>query len=168
MTTITEGTLAFDFPNHWVASKYDDWLFFVKHFQKLQATKAVDIVAIHASRRLWLIEIKDYRAEPRQKAIELAQEVGLKVRDTLAGLMAAQLRANDAAEVKIATRAVRCIDLKVVLHLEQPTKPSRLHRTEDISKLLQKLKQQLGAIDPHPRVTNLADGNRFGWNVREV
>ncbi len=168
MTTITEGLLAFDFPNQWVASKYDDWAFFVNHFQKLQGTKAVDIVAIHADQRLWLIEVKDYRAEPRQKSLELAEEVALKARDTLAGLMAAQLRANNAAEADIARRAVRCVDLRVVLHLEQPSKPSRLHPAEDLSKLQQKLKQLLHAIDPHPRLTNLAEGNRFGWDVREV
>jgi hypothetical protein len=168
VTTITEGALAFEFPNQWVASKYDDWIFFGKHFKKLQGTKAVDIVAIHANQRLWLIEIKDYRAEPRQKAIEFAEEVALKARDTLAGLMAAQLLANDIDEARIANRAVRCIELKVVLHLEQPIKTSRLHPVEDVSLLLQKLKQLLRAIDPHPRVTNLADGNRFGWDVREV
>jgi len=53
------------------------------------SAKAVDIIAIHANQRLWLIEIKDYRAEARQKAIELAEEFALKVRDTVAGLMAA-------------------------------------------------------------------------------
>ncbi len=128
----------------------------------------MDIVAIHANRRLWLIEIKDYRVERRQKALELAEEVAFKARDTLAGLMAAQWQANDGDEAQIAKRAVRCLDLKIVLHLEQPSKPSRLHPVEDVSKLLQKLKQLLRAIDPHPRVTNLAEGNRFGWEVREV
>ncbi len=60
------------------------------------------------------------------------------------------------------------IDLRVVLHLEQPKKPSRLHPVEDSSKLLQKIKQLLRAIDSHPRVTNLARDNQFGWIVREV
>ena len=169
MTTITEGSLAFDFPAQWAASKYDAWRFYVYHFQKIcGSAKAVDIIAIHANQRLWLIEIKDYRAEPRQKAIELAEEVALKVRDTLAGLMAAQVQANDADEKQTANRAARCADLRIVLHLEQPSKPSRLHPVEDFSKLIQKLKQLLRAIDPHPRVTNLAEGNRFGWDVREV
>ena len=169
MTTITEGALAFDFPAQWVASKYDAWKFYLNQFQSVcGSAKAVDIIAIHVNQRLWLIEIKDYRAEPRQKAIELAEEVALKVRDTLAGLMAAQVQANDDDEKQIAKRSVRCGDLKIVLHLEQPSKPSRLHPVEDFSKLIQKLKQLLRAIDPHPRVTNLADGNRFGWDVREV
>jgi len=168
VTTIVEGALAFDFPNQWAASKYDEWIFFDKHFQKLQGTKAVDIVAIHAKQRLCLIEIKDYRVEPRQKTIDLAEEVALKVRDTLAGLMAAQLRANTANEKQIAHLAVRCVDIRIVLHLEQPAKPSRIHRAEDPFRLVQKLKQLIRGIDPHPRVTNLAEGNRFGWEVREV
>lgn len=152
-----------------MASKYDAWNFYVYHFQNVcGSAKAVDITAIHANQRLWLIEVKDYRVGPRQKLLELAEEIALKVRDTLAGLMAAQWRANDADEAQIANRAVKCDDLKVVLHLEQASKPSRLHPVEDLSKLLQKLKQLLRSFDPHPRVTNLADGNRFGWDVREV
>lgn len=169
MTTITEGSLAFDFPATWRATKYDEWTFYIKHFQTIcGSAKAVDIVAVAPNGCLWLIEIKDYRAGPRQKAIELVEEIALKVRDSLAGLAAARLRANNADEAEAANQASQCNDIKVVLHLEQPAKPSRLHPAEDVSKLLQKLKQLLRAIDFHPRVTNLDDGNKYGWDVREI
>ena len=79
MTTITEGALAFDFPRAWVASKYDAWNYYVNHFQKVcGSAKAVDIVAIHANQRIWLIEIKNYRAGPRQKLLELAEEIPIQ------------------------------------------------------------------------------------------
>ena len=169
MTTISEGALAFDFPAGWSATKYDEWRFYLNHFQKVcDGAKGVDFLAITPSQCLWLIEVKDYRAVPREKSLELAQEVAQKVRDSLAGLVAARLRANDEVEAALAERALRCTDMKVVLHLEQPIKPSRLRPIEDNSKLIQKLKQLLRAIDFHPRVTNLGDGNRFGWEVREV
>ncbi len=131
MTTITEGVLAFDFLATWRATKYDKWAFYINHFQTVcGSAKAVDIVALAPNGCLWLIEIKDYRAGPRQKAIELVEEIALKVRDTLAGLAAARLRANNTNEADAARRASRCNDIKVVLHLEQPAKPSRLHPTE--------------------------------------
>ncbi|HBI42789.1 MAG TPA: hypothetical protein DDY78_08015 [Planctomycetales bacterium] len=169
MTTITEGALAFDFPEGWHAAKYDKWIFYLNHFQNVfGGAKGVDILAINPNRHLWLIEVKDYRARPRQKARQLVEEVAIKVRDSLAGLAAARLRATDSDEVKMANRALSCRDMKVVLHLEQPIKPTRLHPIEDVSKLIQKLKQLLRAIDFHPRVTNRSEGNQFGWEVREV
>lgn len=169
MTTITEGALAFDFPTGWHATKYDEWIFYVHHFQNVcGAAKGVDIVAIHTNGCLWLVEVKDYRAGPRDSALELVEEIAIKVRDTLAGLAAARVRANKEEEKTMAKRALQCNDLKVVLHLEQPAIPTRLHPIEDTSKLLQKLKQLLRAIDYPPRLTNLSEGNRFGWDVREV
>ena len=169
MTTITEGSLAFDFPADWMATKYDEWTFYINHFQTIcGSAKAVDIVALAPNGCLWLIEIKDYRAGPRQKSIELVEEIALKVRDSLAGLTAARLRANKIEEASAADQASRCNDIKVALHMEQPAKPSRLHPTEDVSKLIQKLKQLLRAVDYHPRVTNLGEGNKYGWTVREI
>lgn len=169
MTTIIEEALAFDFPAGWRAAKYDKWKFYLNHFQNVcGAAKGVDILAIHPDGCLWMIEVKDYRAGPRQKDLELVEEVVIKVRDSLAGLAAARLRATDESEIEMANRALRCNDMKVVLHLEQQAKPTRLHPVEDVSKLLLKLKQLLRAIDFHPRVTNLGEGNRFGWDVREV
>jgi len=169
MKTIEEGSLAFDFPDTWHATKYDDWVYYRTHFQSsFGGTKAVDILALRANHHFYLIEIKDYRIEPRQKDMELAQEVAEKVRDTLAALFAARIVANKDSEKSFAERSVKATKIVVILHLEQPTKPTRLHPIEDTTKLEQKLRQLLRAIDPHPRVTKLTDGNKFGWEVREI
>ncbi len=169
MTTIEEGSLAFDFPDRWHATKYDDWVYYLRHFQSsFGGTKAVDILAIRPNKIFYLIEIKDYRIEPRQKEMELAQEVAEKVRDTLTALFAARLAANKDDERAFAELSVKATQIVVVLHLEQPKRPTRLHPVEDTTKLEQKLRQLLRAIDPHPRIATLADGNQFGWVVREI
>jgi hypothetical protein len=169
VTTIREGRLAFDFPDGWQAAKYDEWVYYTRHFQSLcGGAKGVDIVAVEPRVCLWLIEVKDFRHAPRQKSLDLVEELTLKVRDTLAGLAAARLRAADERERELAGLALRCPELKFVLHLEQPRLPSRLHPSAAPANLMEKLKQLLRAIDPHPRVTSLSVDLRFGWVVREI
>ena len=51
---------------------------------------------------------------------------GLKVRDTLAGLVAAQVNANEQIERDFAKEALKKKRIRVVLHLEQPIHTSRL------------------------------------------
>ena len=167
MTTIIEGALSFEFPEGWRILKYDESTFFVNHFQNVcEGAKGVDIVAIAPKDCLWLIEVKDYRAGARQKLIDLAMEIAIKVRDSLAGLAAARLRANVGEELELADQALRCKEMKVVLHMEQHQNPTRLYPVEDVSKLILKLKQLLRAIDYHPRVTSLTEDRRFGWIAR--
>lgn len=72
-----------------------------------QGTKAVDFVALHRD-DLYLFEVKDFRGHGPENAErqehELPLEIGLKVRDTIAGLLGAHriqpspwlLRANEA------------------------------------------------------------------------
>ena len=128
MPPITEGRLTFGFPDGWRAAKFDEWSFYRNQFQKVgnvsiscsdqkcegelrcvkcgktrvAGIKAIDILAVETGSQCWLIEIKDYRREPRTKTIDLADEVALKVRDTLAALVAAQVNANDADEKAMA------------------------------------------------------------------
>ena len=85
MTTITEGALTFSFPDGCHAGKCDGWSHYRNQFQAVAgSSKAVDILCI-AGDTSWLIEIKDYRQYPRTKAIDIADELAMKVRDTLAG-----------------------------------------------------------------------------------
>ena len=82
MTVIAEGTLQLDFPNGCRVGKYDDWSFYRNQFQSIaNGSRAVDIVCVERNVS-WLIEIKDYRRHPRTKAIDIADEVAVKVRDT--------------------------------------------------------------------------------------
>jgi hypothetical protein len=182
MPSITEGRLTFGFPNGWQASKLDNWSFYRNQFQRIGAarlpcskcgspcavgSKAVDIVAIDTGRCCWIIEVKDYRQHSRTKAIDLADEIALKVRDTLAALVAASTNGNDADEKKRAVAALRCRRLRIVLHLEQPAIHSKLFpRAIAPAHVLQRLKQLVKAIDPHPLVVESAGVQKVPWSVR--
>jgi hypothetical protein len=148
-----EGRLTFTFPSD--ASKYDDWSHYRNQFiSTCQGAKAVDLVFV-ADGTTWLIEVKDYRTHARTKPLDLADEVAIKVRDTLAGLLSAKWHANNADERRYARQLVAAPRVRVVCHLEQPAKTSRLRPNAiDPDKVLQKLKSQLKAIDPHPLVVD--------------
>jgi hypothetical protein len=154
-TTLTEQQLAFTFADGTEPSPYDEWAFYRNQFNAVcGGTKAVDFVCLDGD-QLWLIEVKDYRRHRRTKLVDLGDEVAAKVRDTLAGLVAASCNANEAEEQRMARQAVRRSRLRVVLHLEQPSNPSRLFpRAVDLDDVLLKLKQRLKAVDAHPRVVD--------------
>lgn len=155
MTVLTEGSLAFTFNAGCSASKYDDWAFYRNQFQKVCGReKAVDFICIE-NNDLWLIEIKDYRQPNTRKVVNLHKALAQKVRDSLAGLVAAQYNANDHAERQFAQDSLRTSRLYLVFHIEQPVKVSRLFpRAVDPADMKQKLKGQLKAIDAHPKIVN--------------
>jgi hypothetical protein len=126
--------------------------------------KAIDILALEPSSCCWLLEVKDYRRHVRTKTVNLADEVADKVRDTLAGLVGAQYWANNNAVKNSARQALRLPNLRVVLHLEQPPQHSRLFpRAINPAAVLQRLKQLIKAIDPHPRVVEKASIVGIPW-----
>lgn len=168
MTTIVEGDLTFDFPCNSEAGKYDEWAFYRNQFQPIaNGSKAVDILCVEDD-SAWLIEIKDYRNHPRTRVIDLADEVAIKVRDTLAGLATAAKSAYDPNERKLAKQALRKSRWRVVLHLEQRTCPHRLWpKPIDVAKLLQDFrKKRLKAVDAHPIICDQDTCHGLPWTVR--
>ncbi len=155
MSVLLEGRLRFSFGESCLAEKYDDWSFFCNQFQNTcGGAKAVDIICLSRNTS-WLIEIKDYRQHKRTKPQDIGDEVALKVRDTLAGLVAAKMNANDSNEKNFAKKALQSKFIRVVLHLEQPEKHSRLFpRAIDPAAVKQSLKRQLRAIDAHPSIVH--------------
>ena len=150
-----EGLLTFTFPAQARASKYDDWSHYRNQFQPTcGGSKAVDLV--YAEQDVtWLIEVKDYRQHPRTKVLDLADEIAIKVRDTLAGLLSARCYANNTDEKHCAKALTKGSKLRVVCHLEQPVKNSKLRpQAIEPDKLKQKLRTLLKAIDPHPAVVD--------------
>lgn len=171
MSVIREGVLQFNFGAGSQASKYDDWAFYRNQFQNgcYRDNKAVDLLC-HSGNAAWLIEVKDYRQHARTKVVDLADEIAIKVRDTLAGLLAAQVRANDSDEKGCARAILRKKTVRIVCHIEQPAKASRLRpRVIEPDKLQLKLRSLLKAIDPHPMVM---DGNSVAagvpWYVTQI
>lgn len=157
----TEGGLTFHFDAGVEAGQYDGWRFFTGGFQNTcGGAKAVDFVA-RWDKTTYLIEVKDYRQHPRTKPSELPDEVAAKVRDSLAGLVAAGAGGNSAygtiepEERRLAHFCVSARRLRVVLHLEQPTHGRKGHRRLNPSNLKLGLKQRLRFIDAQPRVEHM-------------
>ena len=64
---------------------------------------------VDADARCWLIEVKDYRRiASHEDDRDSADEVALKVRDSLALLAVASKNANDPQEKSLAKDAIRC------------------------------------------------------------
>jgi hypothetical protein len=155
MAVITEGNLSFIFNAGSIASKYDEWSFYRNQFQQVcGGAKAVDIICVE-NNNIWLIEVKDYRRPDPKKVVDLHKALAQKVRDTLAGLVAAQCNANNPIEKEFAQRSLSASRIHLVFHIEQPVKVSRLFpRAVDPADLKLKLKGQLKAIDAHPKVVD--------------
>lgn len=161
--------LTFSFPDDWPASKYDEWSFYRKRWARMRNDiKAVDLlVCTPDDTTTWFVEVKDYRRHVRTKAIDLADEVFQKVFDTLAALLPAWVNSDDALEQHIAARALRATNLRVVLHLEQPAKHSKLFpRAIKPADVLQKLKQKIKPIDAHPIVCETTRMGTLPWTVQ--
>src|SRR5690606_19467260 len=106
MQELVEGKLTFTFPAPLVAQQYDGWSFYRNQFNSaFGGTKAVEFVCLD-QQCTWLSEVKDYRANRRTKPSELGDEVAIKVRDTLAGLVGASCNASDQDERRFAAKAV--------------------------------------------------------------
>lgn len=167
MTVLTVEKLKFSFPAGWTAGKYDDWSFYRHRFGKMRAgIKAVDLVAVDDA-TAWFVEVKDYRTNPRTKPSDLAEEVFQKVYDTLAALLPAKLNGDVSGEVSTAGALLRAKRIRVVLHLEQPKKSSKLRpRAIDPAAIKAKLSKFLKPIDAHPFVAELGRMGSLNWRVK--
>ncbi len=167
MPDIEVDGLIFNFPDNWRMSKLDEWSFYRRQFQNVcGGAKAVDLLALENRQCAWFIEAKDYRNHRRTKTIEIADEVACKVRDSLAGLVAAHINADDPDQREQANSAFHANRIRVVLHLEQPAKHSKMFpRVIEPSKVKQKLKQLIKAIDPHPLVLEMNRMGNVAWTV---
>ncbi len=115
-----------------------------------------------------MIEVKDYRLTRQSSFVFLADEVALKVRDTLACLVVARTNSNDAEEKRIASRAIGCNRINVVLHLEQPQPSSRLDtKSRRAALALQRLRQLIKAIDGRAMVLDQSTSGDVAWNVTD-
>jgi hypothetical protein len=176
MKSFDEGALRFAFPDAWRVCRLDGTSFFKKHFQSFakspdgKGSKSVDFVAFGPGEgSLWLIEVRDYRAEPRTKPTEIFHEIAEKVRDSLACIHAMASVAGG-EDQQFGRRALRQYRVRVVLHLEQASKPSKIKPyIADPATLRQKLKQVLRAVDPHALAGGMNVLNeRTSWSVDEI
>ena len=128
---IREGDITFSFDDNF----WSDILLFDRanpdytKLEKLNNAKAIDILGHHAQHGLFLIEIKDFRSfrignKDRLKKKELFEEVGQKVKDSLAcALAGARNSTNHRAYWNRQVDLIKNPDLKVnvLLWLEEDT-----------------------------------------------
>ena len=160
---IIEGSLTFNFPTN-NATKYDAWSFYRETFQDgcARNNKAVDFLFFDSD-IAWLIEVKDYSSTNREKSLSLYDEVALKVRDTLAGLMIAKCKAIG-DEQSYALEFMKCSKIKVVLHYE--FKVSRIHPAPTlICNTTDKLRRSLKAFGQSVYVVNKSANHKTNWSV---
>lgn len=125
MTTIIEGAIQFEFADEWAVLKFDEETAYTNWIEKLDETKAIDILGLHENTVLYLIEIKDFRGhriqnERRLISGELAIEVGQKVKDSVACIIGAGRNPSHAEKWSTYKQAL-CDDrvsLCVILWLE--------------------------------------------------
>lgn len=159
--------LNFDFPDNWQISKYDDWSFYRNQFIRIRdGIKSLDLLAIDQDKTTWLIEVKDYRVHPRTKPSDLGIEVAHKVFDTLAAIIPAKIHATDPDEKQLARAVSASRKLRVVLHLEQPAKHSKLRpRAINPADVQQKIRQLLKPVDAHSLVVDMVSMRGLEWDV---
>jgi hypothetical protein len=166
--SINVDGLDFEFPDDWLVTKFDEWAFYRNQFAGCAGgSKGVDLLALDPNTKtLWLLEVKDYRRHGREKEATLWEEVALKARDTLAGLVAARANGvND--DRRMAQQVLRARSLRVVCHLEQPANPSKLFpQPFSRADVRQKLRQLLKPIDPHVLVVDTHDLGPLQWTAR--
>lgn len=168
-----EGRIAFDFPNGWLIARPEASAYYSKHFQHFAphnaGNKETDFLAWEPSeKQLWLMEVKDYRAHPRTKMQDLADEVVLKARDTLALLRAAQAQDPGQSDVirDFAAKSAKAKSIRIVLHCALPKRPSKLFPgVKDAANLQAKLRERVRAVDPHAHVTGNGNSGSVPWSV---
>lgn len=175
-----EGQLTFDFPDAWQICRLGETSYYQRHFQSFclvskgdGGCKEVDFLAFDPNALvLWFVEVKDYRIQQRTKPIDLADEVALKIRDSLALLRAAPVR--DSAQPaggripagNFARASIPATSLRVILHCELPANPSKLFPgVKDTANLQQKISTKLRQIDPHALIVD-RNSNKVPWAVR--
>jgi hypothetical protein len=168
MTTITLDQLTFEFPSGWQVAKFDDWVFYTRHFQSTLGggVKAADLIAIDTVGTAWFIEVKDYRFHPRTKPSCVAQETAEKVFDTLAALLPARVNSPIPSEVAFTTIVHGAGSLRAVLHLEQPPGSALFPVPISPMNIELKLRQLLRAVDSRPIVCDMSSAHNHGWSVR--
>lgn len=168
MPRVDVDGLTFDFPDGWNVAKYDDWSFYRRQVSRfMQGINALDLIAIDPERTVWLIEVKDYRRNARTNPSELSDDVALKVYHTMAALLPATLNASSDVEKQFAGAVIRARRLRVVLHLEQPAKHSKLFpRAINPDNIQWRLRRLLKPVDAHPLVLEMRRmGHVVEWTV---
>lgn len=166
-TSHKEGRIGFQFPGGWHVVRPGTSGFYRRHFQDFcGGQKEMDFLLADPDGALWMLEVKDYTTDTRCKPQDLMDEVAAKVRDSLALLAAASAKDwTDPATIgSFARSALPPTQIHVVLHLENPVKPSRLFpgakRAADPTQLL---RTKLRCVDARALVVSTHGPTSVPW-----
>lgn len=166
----------FEFGDQWtVAFKYDGSRFYREGSERLkghvdeipQSTRAVDVVALHEGIGLLLLEAKDFRGhrianKSRIRDGEVALEVALKVRDTVAGLVgAARKPVNEFSSEVLADALKHGQVVTVVLWLEDDAQSDETRAKQQLTTLNALLKAKLAWLNVKTFVLSSRVKNRL-------
>ena len=177
MTTYAEGALLFDFGGGWIVEKYDDHHGYRQGIERLKdraqldvggrvhalelGTKAVDFVGLWAN-EVHFIEVKDFRGhrienKQRIRDGDLAVEVAVKVRDTIAGIVGARQRPGGGTWRPYVDALARGGRPRVCLWLEEDTMgPRAIERGHPGIALQRDLQERLAWLAPRVLVRSCA------------
>lgn len=163
------GGLEFEFDKGWKVGKPDEWAYYRKQFISMwDGIRAVDLLAVDPEGTLWLIEVKNFLLHPRRDEEPFGLVVGKKTFGTLAMLLPARLHAGNEGERGLAQGALTADRLRVVFHLEQPERHSKLFpRAFDPADVQAQLRKRIHPMDPHPRVVDSRTPH-LPWKVRRA
>lgn len=165
----------FEFGDQWSAAfKYDDTTFYRKEAIRLQgdvdgvsqSTKAVDVVGLHEQSGLLLLEAKDFRGhrianKPRIEG-EVAVEVAVKVRDTIAALVGASRKpVNEFPSEVLVAALQRSKEVVVVLWLEDDSFHNADRAKQRLTTLNGVLKSKLAWLNVRTFVLSSSVANRL-------
>lgn len=161
--TFKEGRIQFGFPDDWLVCRPEKCSYYTKHFQRLAGSKEMDFILFEPDeKRLWLLEVKDYTTNKRSKQGDLFDEIAIKSRDSMALLLAGAVK-DDVSNHGIGQFMATCLiprSIRVILHLEQPSKPSKLFPGVKFkADASQMLRMKVGCLDSHATVVSTEDSH---------
>lgn len=129
-TEIREQNLLFTFRDSWLVVKLDDHRDYRNGLGKLAGSKAVDFLGIHQN-QLYFIEAKDFRGhrienQERLRSGQLTTEIGQKVRDSVACIVAAYRQSGNSEwqpYLKILRDQRKLVKVVVWLEYDLPADP---------------------------------------------
>lgn len=160
MATFDEGAIRFVFGARWVVEKWDGSTVYTRGVgvlngaltgsggaQRSEGTKAVDFVGVLDGEQLYLFEVKDFRAygieNKKRQLDELPLEIGLKVRDTIAGIAGAHAKMSGPTWVEQCGKALgsQRQQVRVVVWIVDDVLRPHEHRGKRAARNSQRTKQ---------------------------
>lgn len=160
---IREQNLLFTFEDSWQVVKLDGHRAYRNGLGKLAESKAVDFLGIHQN-QLYFIEAKDFRGhrienQQRLHSGQLSTEIGQKVRDSVACIVAAHRQSGNSEwqpYLKILRDQRKLVKVVVWLEYDLPANPYT--RKKDTASIATKVfKKKLRWLTTTVLVANMAD-----------